>query len=179
MDLTFPYGACQAPLSMGFFRQEYWSGLPFPSPQMNLMLFLIVMCLSKIPCQNKTARITVQFEWLRSERWFQDPWEHPSEFNPVYVVFKRLSLNENNQGFWFFSSSDPKYLISLHFSCSLCLEGTSWPVAFLLDWLACKSYSPSVHPAIQAYIHQGQSCHVWSMRYEGAGAKLKKPILQE
>ena len=22
----------QPPLSMGFFRQEYWSGLPFPSP---------------------------------------------------------------------------------------------------------------------------------------------------
>ena len=25
--------ACQAPLSMGFSRQEYWSGLPFPSPE--------------------------------------------------------------------------------------------------------------------------------------------------
>ena len=24
--------AHQAPLSMGFARQEYWSGLPFPSP---------------------------------------------------------------------------------------------------------------------------------------------------
>ena len=24
--------ACQAPLSTEFFRQEYWSGLPFPSP---------------------------------------------------------------------------------------------------------------------------------------------------
>ena len=24
--------ACQAPLPMGFPRQEYWSGLPFPSP---------------------------------------------------------------------------------------------------------------------------------------------------
>ena len=24
--------ACQAPLSMGFSRQETWSGLPFPSP---------------------------------------------------------------------------------------------------------------------------------------------------
>ena len=24
--------ACLAPLSMGFLRQEYWSGLPFPSP---------------------------------------------------------------------------------------------------------------------------------------------------
>ena len=25
--------ACQVPLSMGFSRQEYWSGLPFPSPE--------------------------------------------------------------------------------------------------------------------------------------------------
>ena len=25
--------ACQAPLSMGFSRQEYWGGLPFPSPE--------------------------------------------------------------------------------------------------------------------------------------------------
>ena len=24
--------ACQAPPPMGFSRQEYWSGLPFPSP---------------------------------------------------------------------------------------------------------------------------------------------------
>ena len=24
--------SCQAPLSIGFFREEYWSGLPFPSP---------------------------------------------------------------------------------------------------------------------------------------------------
>ena len=24
--------SCQAPLSMGFPRQEYWNGLPFPSP---------------------------------------------------------------------------------------------------------------------------------------------------
>ena len=24
--------ACQAPPSVGFSRQEYWSGLPFPSP---------------------------------------------------------------------------------------------------------------------------------------------------
>ena len=25
--------ACQAPSSMGFFRQEYWNGLPFPPPR--------------------------------------------------------------------------------------------------------------------------------------------------
>ena len=28
MDVT-----CQAPLFMGVFWQEYWSGLPFPSPE--------------------------------------------------------------------------------------------------------------------------------------------------
>ena len=34
-DSFWPHGltiAYQAPLSMGFSRQEYWSGLPFPSP---------------------------------------------------------------------------------------------------------------------------------------------------
>ena len=25
--------ACKAPLAMGFSRQEYWSGLPVPSPE--------------------------------------------------------------------------------------------------------------------------------------------------
>ena len=32
-DSVTPWNvASQAPLSMGFPRQEYWSGLPFPSP---------------------------------------------------------------------------------------------------------------------------------------------------
>ena len=32
-DSATPWNAaCQAPLSMGFSRQEYWSGLPFPPP---------------------------------------------------------------------------------------------------------------------------------------------------
>ena len=30
--MTLWTGALQAPLSMGFSRQEYWSGLPCPSP---------------------------------------------------------------------------------------------------------------------------------------------------
>ena len=31
-DSLRPHGAYQAPPSMRFSRQEYWSGLPFPSP---------------------------------------------------------------------------------------------------------------------------------------------------
>ena len=37
--------AHRAPLSTGFFRQEYWSGLPFPSPEnlpdLGLNLYLL------------------------------------------------------------------------------------------------------------------------------------------
>ena len=34
LTLCIPWTiACQAPLSMEFHRQEYWSGLPFPSPK--------------------------------------------------------------------------------------------------------------------------------------------------
>ena len=32
LALWRPHGVHQAPLSMGFPRQEYWSGLPFPAP---------------------------------------------------------------------------------------------------------------------------------------------------
>ena len=30
LSVTLKTVACQAPPSMGFFQQEYWSGLPFP-----------------------------------------------------------------------------------------------------------------------------------------------------
>ena len=45
--------ACQAPLSMDFSRQEYWSGLPFPSPG----LFHSFLWLSKIPFLEKTLML--------------------------------------------------------------------------------------------------------------------------
>ena len=31
--VTLQTVSCRAPLSMGYSRQEYWSGLPFPSPE--------------------------------------------------------------------------------------------------------------------------------------------------
>ena len=40
--------AHQVPLSMGFSRKEYWSGLPFPSP-----FLLIGNCLSKMLCYSE------------------------------------------------------------------------------------------------------------------------------
>ena len=38
--------AHQAPLSVGFSRQEYWSGLPLPSPRESLEQSIFWMCLN-------------------------------------------------------------------------------------------------------------------------------------
>ena len=35
--------AQQAPPSLGFSRQEYWSGLPFPSPAPAMLLLLLLL----------------------------------------------------------------------------------------------------------------------------------------
>ena len=35
-DSCDPTDSCQAPLFMGFSRQEHWNGLPFPSPRKHL-----------------------------------------------------------------------------------------------------------------------------------------------
>ena len=50
--------AHHAPLSMGFSRQEYWSGLPLPSPSMQLE--------SSIVEQFKNSLASFQFSWFLS-----------------------------------------------------------------------------------------------------------------
>ena len=40
--------AHQAPLSLGFSRQEHWSGLPFPSPMHTMFYFFIWMLVSGV-----------------------------------------------------------------------------------------------------------------------------------
>ena len=40
--------AHQAPLSMGFSRQEYWSGLPFPSPYLFIFECRYIICLVSV-----------------------------------------------------------------------------------------------------------------------------------
>ena len=40
--------AYQAPLSMGFSRQEYWSGVPLPSPNQNTLLLLLLSRFSRV-----------------------------------------------------------------------------------------------------------------------------------
>ena len=47
----------QAPLSMGFSRQEYWSGLPLPSPRESLEQSILWMCLNILRGTKVLSRI--------------------------------------------------------------------------------------------------------------------------
>ena len=59
--------AHQAPPSMGFFRQEYWSGLPFPSPELAIKrASLVAQLVKNLPAMWET--------WVRSLGW-EDPLE--------------------------------------------------------------------------------------------------------
>ena len=49
LTFTTPWTAAyQAPLSMGFSRQEYWSGMPLPSPDATLIIFKVFFFFFKI-----------------------------------------------------------------------------------------------------------------------------------
>ena len=60
--------ACQAPLSMGFSRQEYWSGLPSPPPgalpdpgmEHACLMFLALTC----------GFSTISTTWEALKRWY-------------------------------------------------------------------------------------------------------------
>ena len=48
--------AYQAPLSMRFSRQEYWSGLPFPSPKSKCLLIWWLQSLSAVILESKKIK---------------------------------------------------------------------------------------------------------------------------
>ena len=63
--------AYQAPLSMGFSRQEYWSGVPLPSPQVGL-----AYCNS---WGHKESDMTEQLNWTE--------WIYSVKLVTIYVVY--------------------------------------------------------------------------------------------
>ena len=70
--------ACQAPLPTGFPRQEYWSGLPFPSPgDLQLTDRTQVSCIGR----------WILYCWDIREAllctWFSSKLPHPFFFNPL------------------------------------------------------------------------------------------------
>ena len=65
--------ACQAPLSSGFYRQEHWSGLPFPPPMQEMQ----VQSLGREDPPEKKQRSIV----ARKIPWTEEPGGHKIKLN--------------------------------------------------------------------------------------------------
>ena len=70
--LATPWTAAnQAPLSMGFSRQEYWSGVPLPSPSLGAgSQHLALSSMETVTClQPYASRATVSGLWIWKDTW--------------------------------------------------------------------------------------------------------------
>ena len=77
--------AFQAPLSTGFFREEYWSGLPFPSPEH----IHTTICKMGYPDGTSGKKPTCQYR-RHKRRWFNSwvekiPWRRVRQPAPVFL----------------------------------------------------------------------------------------------
>ena len=124
-DSLRPYGpiACQVPLSMGLLRQEYWSGLPFPSPclkQINNRSNAESLRYFAHTCTHTCTYLCEYRHVLRRRQW------HPT---PVLLTGKshgRRSLGGCSPwGCW---GSDTTERVHFHFSLSCIGEGKGNPL---------------------------------------------------
>ena len=81
LTLSIPWiGARQAPLSMGFSRQEYWSGLPFLSP-------------GDLPDPGIEPRSpTLQADALPTELCGKHIWQKPSQYCKVTILQLKIKF---------------------------------------------------------------------------------------
>ena len=100
--------AHQAPLSMGFSRQEYWSGVPLPSPQgslgegisgMRLLIFRKSWSTGTTGNFHQWFKLSLAPEWVIFRKILWSCWE-----KLTYAIYQGLSdyaAQENNSGFYF------------------------------------------------------------------------------
>jgi len=79
--------AYQAPLSMGFSRQEYWNGLPFPSPgdlpHPGIKLRSPALQADALPSEPPGKPILVRKDWQLN----QNPFEPLCDYShPIVIV---------------------------------------------------------------------------------------------
>ena len=98
---------CQVPLSMGFSRQEYWSGLPFPSPgilltqESNLGLLHCRHMICQLSHEGSQARSTLQPLGLLPARFLCPlifparivQWVVISSSSSYIIIIKKEKLN--------------------------------------------------------------------------------------
>ena len=74
--------AYQAPPPMGFSRQDYWSGLPLPSPSLIQYILLIILC--HLENQSEPAKV---YSWNYSPMAIFSPWNSTAR---LWMALKNL-----------------------------------------------------------------------------------------
>ena len=159
--------ARQAPLTMGFSRQEYWSGLSFPSPNTNILITKVFQLVhfshsvvsdflgpnglqhSRLPCPSPTPR-------AYSNSCPSSQWCHPTISSFV------LPFSSHLQSFpasWsipmspFFTTGSQSYW-SFMFSIS-----PSTPISFRMDWLDLLAVQGTLKSLLQH--HNSKASILW------------------
>ena len=96
-DSATPWTAAyQTPASMGFSRQEYWSGLPLPSPN-KCMLLLLLSRFSRVQLcatpQTAAHQAPPSLGFSRQEHWSGLPFTSPKQMH-TRILFKVWSVNQ-------------------------------------------------------------------------------------
>ena len=77
--------AHQAPLSLGFSRQEHWSGLPFPSPMHESESEVVQSCLTLSDPMEYSLPGSAVHGFSRQEYWSGVPLPSPVRVMPSFL----------------------------------------------------------------------------------------------
>ena len=92
---------CQAPLSMGFPRQEYWNGLPFPFlgdlPHPRIEPASPSLLVDSLPLSHQTVYTCYHYTLLYGQRIFKDNLT-PSKKSYMLIQQPQTSLKFNTTG---------------------------------------------------------------------------------
>ena len=80
----------EAPLSMGFSRQEYCSGLPFPSPNIHVHAYISFKKINWITPYILFCNLIDHWIWFEDFFLYQYIWHYPIPFNKC-LMFHRIS----------------------------------------------------------------------------------------
>ena len=119
--------ACQAPLSLGFPRQEYWSGLPFPAPQ----------DLPQPGIKSMSPVLADGFFTTEPRKPWGDAYWYIKHFSNSHVLFTGGKANVHPENIPVSSR--------VQFSRSV-VSDSLWPRALQHARPPCPSPTPGVHP---------------------------------
>ena len=141
--------ARQAPLSMGFSRQEYWNGLPFPSP------------VDLPDLRIEPGSPALQADSLPTELPGKPPkpqCSHPNATSPSNPV--QLLLHEPSQPRT--TSEKTPFLDSQH-ACPLWVCGSSWPCCYVSIINSAQILYPFSDQSTKCYPFLNSSCLLQSL----------------